>query len=242
MAKKTRAMDTLSNMAVSSKTGWRLGGWCIFWSLIVITGIALGLWQWERATDKQNAIAQREAAPALVNPDTSPSDGAWVTVTGDYLAEHTLFLDNRILGRRLGVAVLTPLRDEQGRLWLMQRGFLETGPSRATPETTTPSGPVEVRGRWQEAGDRGPLFGPNAEQQRLQQIRLEAWSIRGEFAYPGWLHLEEGPGVLDSWWKPNVMPPSRHFGYAVQWWGLALAAAVVMLLGGRRLHRDRRDE
>src|SRR5690554_7974966 len=36
------------------------------------------------------------------------------------------------------------------------------------------------------------------------------------------------------------MPPSRHVGYAVQWWGLALAALVMMLVGGRRLARDAR--
>ncbi len=36
------------------------------------------------------------------------------------------------------------------------------------------------------------------------------------------------------------LPPERHVGYAFQWWGLALAALVVMWLGGRRLAQDRR--
>ena len=45
--------------------------------------------------------------------------------------------------------------------------------------------------------------------------------------------------MLPGWWSPNVMPPSRHVGYAVQWWGLALAALVVMVIGGRRMTRDR---
>jgi cytochrome oxidase assembly protein ShyY1 len=37
------------------------------------------------------------------------------------------------------------------------------------------------------------------------------------------------------------MPPSRHLGYAVQWWALALTAFMIMLLGGHRLVADNRE-
>ena len=156
-----------------------------------------------------------------------------------------MLLDNRTLEGRLGVAVLTPLRSDDGRLWLVQRGFLATGPSRASPEVETPAGEVRVEGRWQEAIEGPPLFGPNREGDRLQRIALAAWgdgeegndgkSAGERFAHDGWLHLESGPGLLETWWRPSVMPPSRHLGYAVQWWGLALVALVVMIIGGRKL-------
>lgn len=199
----------------------------------MVLGLWLGAWQWERADEKRDYLAALEAAPRLVEPDEAPPDGSWLTLSGEYLADQTLFLDNRTLQGRLGVAPLTPLRGDDGRLWLVQRGFLATGPTRATPEVTTPEGRVTLEGRWQVVGDGAPLFGPNREGRRLQRIELGAWGL--DFAHAGWLHLEQGPGRLEAWWTPSVMPPSRHLGYAVQWWGLALAAMLVMWFGGRRV-------
>lgn len=209
--------------------------WWSLWSLLVALGLALGLWQWERAEDKRVYLAELEGAPRLEAPREAPPNGTYLTLTGEYLPHDTLFLDNRTLDGRLGVAVLTPLRGDDGRLWLVERGFLETGPSRETPTVETPEGPVVLQGRWQSDGKQAPLFGPNREGKRLQGIDLDAWNEA--FAHPGWLHLESGEGALAPWWTPSVMPPSRHLGYAVQWWGLALAALVVMVIGGRRLGR-----
>ena len=206
-------------------------------------GAYLGLWQWERANDKRLALAVRETAPALVQPTVQPAQGAEVTLRGEYLAEHTLYLDNRTVEGRLGVAVLTPLRDSFGQLWLVQRGFLATGPHREPPQATTPSGSVELTGEWQEVQAGGPLYGENREGVRLQQLSLEPWRASlGSFSYAGWLHASEGDGVLIPWWKASVMPPSRHIGYAFQWWGLALAALVVMFFGGRKLRFDETQE
>ncbi len=202
-------------------------------------GLFLGLWQWERAADKRDYLARLAAAPHLEAPEQTPPEGSRLTLRGEFLTEHTLFLDNRTRDGRLGVAALTPLRGEDGRLWLVQRGFLATGPDRETPEVSTPAGPVVVEGRWQAAGDSAPLFGLNREGQRLQRIDLAAWSELSGFAHAGWVHQEAGSGALKPWWEPSVMPPSRHVGYAVQWWGLALAALAVMFLGGRRLLAER---
>ncbi|XKG79703.1 SURF1 family protein [Vreelandella aquamarina] len=219
----------------------RIYGWYVFWSAIVILGLFLGLWQWERANDKRELMAMRDAAPTLEEPTETPMEGGRVILRGDYLEQYTLYLDNRIANGRLGVAVLTPLRDAYGQLWLIQRGFIETGASRAPPSAPTPEGVVEVSGEWQDTHGEGQLFGVNQEGVRLQQMSLEPWEASlGPFSHDGWLHAEHGAGVFTPWWEANVMPPSRHLGYAVQWWGLALAALVVMLLGGQRLIRDYR--
>ncbi len=217
---------------------WRQRLWWALWGTLVLLGLWLGAWQWERAGEKRDYLAALEAAPHLEAPLDAPPDGSRLTLTGEYLPEQTLFLDNRVVEGRHGVAALTPLRTEDGRLWLVQRGFLASGSGRGTPEVETPSGPVTLEGRWQVAGPGPLLFGPNREGQRLQRIELSAWPA--PFAHEGWLHLEQGPGRLALWWSPSAMPPSRHLGYAVQWWGLALAALAMMLIGGRRLARDAR--
>lgn len=229
----------MKGAAARRGSGRRLGLWILCWSLVVALGIGLGLWQWQRAADKRELLARYAEAPRLEDPVTMPPEGTRLTLHGKYLGEETLFLDNRTHDGQLGVAALTPLRGDDGRLWLVERGFMATGPRRTTPTVDTPRGPVTVFGRWQVAGETAPVFGPNREGQRLQRIALEAWPGLGGFAHAGWMHLESGPGHLEPWWTPNVLPPSRHLAYAFQWWGLALAAVVVMILGGRRLARDR---
>mgnify|MGYP000208593026 CR=1 FL=1 len=211
--------------------------WWVFWSCLIGLGIALGLWQWERAADKREYLTGLADAPRIDAPTAAPPAGATLVLRGEYLAEQTLFLDNRTHEGRLGVAPLTPFRDLGGRLWLVQRGFLPTGPTRETPTVETPGGVVTLEGRWQAAGESAPLFGPNREGRRLQRIALSAWEPLNAITFSGWLHLEQGPGHLESWWQPSVVPPERHLGYALQWWGLALAALVFMLIGLRRQTR-----
>ena len=217
----------------------RLVGWCLLCLALMALGIGLGLWQWERAAGKRVYLEKLAAAPTLQAPTTQPMDGSRVVLQGRFIAVDTLFLDNRTFDGRLGVAVLTPLVDRSGRRWLVDRGFLETGVSRQAPRVETPSGEVRIEARWQEVGDRAPIFGDNREGERLQRIELGAW-LDG-FAFPGWLHQEAGDGFLESWWTPNVMPPERHLGYAFQWWGLALVALVALVVGARRLSADRRQ-
>ncbi|EPC04317.1 hypothetical protein L861_03075 [Litchfieldella anticariensis FP35 = DSM 16096] len=216
----------------------RLHVWWGFWGLVLIVGGGLGIWQWDRADEKRAYLARLDAAPVLEAPLMKPPEGARIVLKGKYLAEETYFLDNRVVEGRVGVAVLTPLRGEDGRLWLIQRGFFPTGPSRAEPKVDTPTGTVRISGQWQPAHDDALVFGSNQEGRRLQSIDLATWSSLPAFAHDGWVHLEEGGGGLIPWWQPNVLPPDRHLGYALQWWGLALAALVVMLLGGRHLRRD----
>lgn len=187
---------------------------------------------------KRAYLERLDNAPVLESPSAPPPEGAHIILQGEYLAEHTLFLDNRTVGGQLGVAALTPLQDDNGRLWLIQRGFLPTGATRDTPTVETPSGQVNLEGRWQNDGDRPPIFGAVREGQRLQRIDTEAWPELGGFAYQGWVHLEQGEGALQPWWEPNVMPPQRHVGYAFQWWGLAAAAFAMMVVGHRHLGRE----
>ena len=197
------------------------------------------MWQWERANDKRDYLQRLSDAPQLVAPHVAPPEGAQISLRGEFIADQTYFLDNRVVEGQVGVAALTPLRTQDGRVWLIQRGFVPTGGSRVDPEIETPQGEVAITGQWQPAGETALLFGPNQEQRRLQRLALLPWQADlGEFAHPGWLHMQQGAGMFTPWWEPSVMPPSRHTGYAIQWWGLALAALAVMLIGGRRLIRD----
>ncbi|MFD2189873.1 SURF1 family protein [Pistricoccus aurantiacus] len=212
--------------------------WWLGWCLLILLGTGLGSWQWQRAVNKQAYLMQLESAPSLDTPKRLPVQGAEILLRGRYLANGTLWLDNRVHDGRLGVAALTPFRSHDGRLWLIERGFVATGPVREDPMIETPSRQVRIRGRWQSAESAPWVYDDQRVGDRLQRIDLAAWSTLGDFAFAGWIHLEKGPGRLIPWWKPNVMPPSRHRAYAFQWWGLALAALIVMLAGVRRMRRE----
>lgn len=234
-------MSTFSSNKLASgvkkKSLWWLG-----WSLLIVLGLILGNWQWQRAEEKRAYLARLEAAPTLTMPAHSPPLGAEILIQGRFLADQTRFLDNRVLNGRVGVAVLTPLVDIDGRYWLIERGFVPSGPERVDPVIETPAGQVEISGRWQAQGeDEALLFGPNQEGNRVQRIDPSVWSDSLAFAHAGWLHQQTGEGHFASWWVPAVMPPSRHLGYAFQWWGLALAASIVMWLGRPRDVRHQRS-
>lgn len=211
------------------------GLWWGGWSLIVVLGLCLGVWQWQRAEEKRGHLAALAEAPVLFMPQRPPPEGAQISLQGRFLPQQTRFLDNRVREGQIGVAVLTPLEDSQGRWWLIERGFVPIGPYRRDPDVDTPTGPVEITGQWQGASDASPLFGPNQEGQWLQRIELDAWQGASRFAYAGWLHQGGGEGAFAPWWTPNVMPPERHVAYAVQWWLLAVAAAAVMWFGKRHV-------
>lgn len=214
----------------------RLVVWCTLCAALIVLGVCLGLWQWERAADKRLYLEHRDTAPTVHMPETVPPDGARVSLQGRFMGAETLFLDNRTLGQQLGVAVLTPFVDLEGRRWLVERGFIETGVSRMAPSADTPEGTVTISGEWQIDSRRAPRFGDNLEGTRLQRIELASW--QQPFTYPGWLHQRQGEGHLLDWWVPSVMPPERHLAYAVQWWALAGVATIALVVGARRMRQD----
>lgn len=224
---------------MKTRSSGRLVFWCVFCGLLMVLGICLGLWQWQRAADKHQWLEAMANAPLVEVPRETPAEGSEVVIEGHFVGAQTLFLDNRTLNGRLGVGVLTPLVDEYGQRWLVDRGFLETGMSRAAPEVSTPEGLVRITGRWQANGRQAPVFGENLEGKRLQQIEPGAW--QQGFSFAGWLHQHNGAGQLPVWWTANVMPPERHTAYAIQWWSLATVAFIALLVGARRLSADRRQ-
>lgn len=213
--------------------------WWGFWMTLVVLGGALANWQWQRAGEKTQLLEKWAATDVLHNPVKAPDNLANVSLTGRFLAEDTLWLDNRVLDGRVGVAVLTPFIADTGHWWLIQRGFIPTDADRRIePEVSTPSGSgLEVSGRWQQTSQDNLVFGDNREGNRLQSIELSPWRHLSQPSFEGVVHQNAGDGHLADWWKPSQMPPERHIAYAVQWLCLALLALVVAVIGHRVFYR-----
>ena len=205
-----------------------------------MAGLLLAHWQWQRAAEKTQLLAQQAATEKLFNPQVSPTNLAKVTLSGRFLGEHTLWLDNRVLDGEVGVAVLTPFVADSGHWWLVQRGFMPTVVDRSVePEVSTPQGPQEISGVWQHLQSGHLVLGDNREGNRLQSITLSPWRALTQPHFQGVLHQNAGEGQLASWWTPSQMPPERHIGYAVQWLLLALLAMVMGVVGYRGLYQGK---
>lgn len=216
-------------------------------ALAAIAGIAvfcaLGFWQLGRYELKQDlfeafdeaiessprTVKQSERLDAL-DPYTP------VALSGRYDLSRQIMLDNRIRDGRAGVEVFTPLRLDSGGAVLVNRGWLPLERRRRLPPAPGPEGPVTVSGlaapppatgiQLGEVGepDSWPWLTPYLTQDLAQDAL--GLSLPGKIVL---LDPEASGGFLRDW-APGMLPPERHLGYAVQWFALALTAAVVWLV------------
>ncbi|MEO8836532.1 MAG: SURF1 family protein, partial [Caldimonas sp.] len=119
----------------------------------------LGVWQLDRASQKnalQASLDARSHTPALdAGTLARTASGARlqdfrpVVLHGRWLADRTVFLDNRQMDGRVGFFVVTPLALEQSTsAVLVQRGWAARSftDRAALPRVATPAGVVTVEG------------------------------------------------------------------------------------------------
>jgi cytochrome oxidase assembly protein ShyY1 len=177
-----------------------------------------------------------------------PSLPARVSARGRLDAGATVFLDNQVLEGRPGAHVLVLFRPlDSARPVLVNLGWQPLDRSRIA-RPPLPEGEVEVRGLLVPPPAVGLRLGnaawrPGAPPPLLAYLDIEALREQmGEALFEGQLLLDPdaGFGLVRRWQAlPNTLPPERHRGYAVQWFGLALAVLVIYLVLSRRGPRKR---
>ncbi len=229
--------------------GWR------FWLVTVaaVAGVAataaLGRWQLDRAAQKQalqSAIDERMAQPALdgralARLETPEAREAVmhraVVLRGRWLAQHTVFLDNRQMRGRQGFVAVTPLQLEHSAVVVaVQRGWVPRNfqDRSALPPIATPEGTVELSGRVApaparllefEAGGVNPLGAS-----RIRQ-NLDLDAFRAETGVPlatlTVLQTQAGNDGLLREWPVFSAGVDKHHGYAFQWFGLSGLIAIL---------------
>src|SRR5262245_22319109 len=106
--------------------------------------VSAGLWQRSRMHDKEALGAQLEAA-ARKAPVPLPDVAEWsawryqpVVVSGTFDAAHQILIDNKVHGGHAGYDVVTPLATTDGRVVLVDRGWVASGESRAQLPSVPP--------------------------------------------------------------------------------------------------------
>lgn len=229
-------------------------GWCL--ALLVSAGFAaLGYWQLQRMHSKQALLERaahvREMPLTLVQALATPHALAWVSGDVRFLPQQVL-LDNQLHAGRAGVRVyqLAAPQGSAGTL-LIDLGWLPLPANRQLPTITPLHGTQAVQGLLSgppSAGlAMGPALAPAGTPQTWLATRLDAPALRSAFGRRDIssqvLRLDPALPVgyaRDLEMLPNTLPPARHLGYAVQWFGLAAAVLVTATLLTWRARRRRR--
>lgn len=203
------------------------------WAMVALT-FSLGRWQQGRADYKQALAAQlqaRQAEPALDNRallksgDLALDLHRSVRLQGRWLAERTIYLDNRPMQGRAGFWVYTPLLLEgSSRAILVQRGWIPRDFADRTRlvSVTTAAGTVELAGRL--ALSPGKLYEFEAQDLGLIRQNLDVSQFRVETGLDllGAIVIQTGAaseGLQRQWDAPDL-GIDKHKGYAFQWFGL----------------------
>ncbi|HZY19897.1 MAG TPA: SURF1 family protein [Ramlibacter sp.] len=216
-------------------TGPRPWVFAVAAALGIAATLSLGAWQLGRAHQKEalaDAIAQRRAGPvlpqqALLAADAPAQVYRPVRLRGTWVADRTVFLDNRQMDGRVGFYVVTPLRlSGSDRVVLVQRGWAPRDFERRErlPAVDTPPGDLEVVGRIAPPPAKLYQLGSAAGGPIRQNLDLAAFSAETGLALLPVSVQETGApsqGLLRNWPEGVGSGPEKNYGYAFQWWALS---------------------
>ncbi|NKB77015.1 MAG: hypothetical protein GKR96_08170 [Gammaproteobacteria bacterium] len=197
----------------------------------------LGVWQLNRGLDKQllenDLVSQHNQYTEVVNRPESWKElqHHLVRLKGRWLSTEVFLMANRVYQSQVGYEVYHPFMLADGTIILVNRGWVETNRkdlSVAMKETES----VSIQGHLY-LPEAGFTLGESV-------IDTQSWPKAMQYFNKPQLskalgkEISEAVLVLDEkhklayvrTWKPSVMKSSRHFGYAFQWWGLALTLIV----------------
>ena len=224
--------------------------------LLALAGILLtfrlGFWQLDRAAQKlawQASIAERGQLPALQAQDLTAvgADAQLhrrVHLRGQWLADKTVFLDNRPMQGRVGFFVVTPLQLEgRSQAVLVQRGWAprDAQDRSRLPPLATPAGWVEIEGRLAASPSRLYEFSAAASGPIRQNVGVESFAPDLDLLPLTVVQLASAAedGLLRDW--PAVDAGlQKHYGYAFQWF--ALCALILGLYVWFQLIQPRRKQ
>ncbi|HEY6124414.1 MAG TPA: SURF1 family protein [Steroidobacteraceae bacterium] len=214
-------------------------------TLVLLTlFVGLGRWQWHRGEAKQAVWSEYERNAAASSIGTREFDSidrfARLELNGEFEPDHQFLLDNRSHAGKPGYEVLTPFRLADGRRVLVNRGWIPFGGYRdRLPDVAMSTvAPALISGRIDDLPSGGLASGHAAPDANAPWPRLTSFPTHAELADSLGVKLENRMLLLDAGvpggylreWSPPGMPPSRHFSYAIQWWGFA-AVLLVLYFG-----------
>jgi surfeit locus 1 family protein len=216
-------------------------------ALLVLLG--LGAWQIQRLYWKERLIAERAAAvaaPVVPVPQTLAQarrlDFHRVVADGMFLHAKEIYLGATAGAGRIGYQVLTPLREPDGGIVFVNRGFIPADlKNQAKRAAGQIAGTVRIAGllRLPPAGRPNWFLPDNRPDMNYWfWVDLPAMAAANALARvaPFYIDADAAPNP-GGWPKGGVTPlalPNDHLQYAFTWFSLAVALIVIYVLYHRR--------
>lgn len=208
-----------------------------------LAGVALtanlGAWQLRRAATKsalQDTLQARAGLPALSGAELARNADQAVAqhyrsvrLHGRWVPQHSVFLENRQMGERVGFYLVTPLLLDGGaQAVLVQRGWVprDLRDRTTVPEVLTPAGDVDLVGHIAPPPGRLYEFAGMGNGTIRQNIDVAAFAAETQLPLlPLSVQQDDsagtaGDGLLREWPRPAVNV-QMHYGYAFQWFALS---------------------
>ncbi|WP_203564829.1 SURF1 family protein [Bordetella pseudohinzii] len=230
---------------------------------VVAVTVSLGRWQLHRADERRAVLAAIESgrgqAPLELRADSGGRPGGFAPwrparAQGQWLAQYSVWLDNRNHDGRPGDWLATPLQlAPGGPAVLVLRGWLARQPGTAPVAPPAPAGPVTVHGElaervprlfelWNMGGAGGlPARLAPGQLPAVQNLDLAAYGQATGLALLPVVLMQtasEDDGLLRDWPQPSV-DFHQNQGYALQWFSFATIAVLAWVAVAVRAWRRR---
>ena len=224
-----------------------------FWPTVftvpaVLLMLGLGIWQVQRLQWKEALIAERTerltAAPmALPGPDADIADAEYhhVGLSGQFLHDKEMLLGARSLNDNTGYHVVTPFQLADGRVILVDRGWIpldrKTADKRPEGNMTGPlmlDGIIRLQGKqtWFVPDNRPDLnFFFWVDLPAMAKLAGSPNTERRFFIEAG---PAKNPGGFPIGGQTRITLPNDHLQYAITWFSLAVALMVIYVLYHRQ--------
>jgi len=208
--------------------------------------VGLGFWQFDRGAQKRSIEDARLASyGALPVGELHLMDApafARVRIEGHYDGARQFLVDNRSQRGVPGYVVVTPFDTVGGQRLLVDRGWIAAPPSRGElPDAPAPDAAVRIVGSLWTAGaaTKDTSAWSDGWPKRVEQFDGARMGEAIGGAIPIEFRLEEDQaGSLEPILLGEEMSSTRHIGYAVQWFAMAIALLAAYIVLGVRRGRD----
>ena len=215
--------------------------------LVIALFTRLGVWQLARMHEKQAmlaasraVLAERRAQPLAIAADPQRAhDYDWAGGAGHFIDAPAVLLDNQAHDGRIGIHAYRAFQPAGGTIVLVDLGWLPLAGDRHMPSIPRPEGALRVAGMLAPppSGGLASAAAVRLPDSNLLSVALSIPTLRQALRLPALAPrvLKLDPALPFGYTRdldilPNTMPPQRHLGYAVQWFGLALTVLITALV------------
>lgn len=241
--------------------------WTVYVAIAIVFAIAcafLSNWQFTRNEERSRQLAlvdaNYDATPVALGEVLAPGGelaplDEWtpVRLSGTYLADEQVLVRNRPHGGTAAFEVLVPFALDDGRVLLVDRGWVTPGRDGPEPDAipAPPTGQVTVVARVRP-GEPAPTSGRSAPEGQVPTINLAL--VAEQLADPAALETgaygvlvseSPAPAAAPSALESPSDDPGPHLSYAIQWilfavMGFAFISYIIVT--ERRVRREEAAE